>query len=151
MPPDDNPPFIALVERVDRALVAGLARAAAAGGFPQIRAAHNAVFATLGAEGSRVSDMAAGAGITKQSMAALVHDLEGLGIVEVGPDPTDGRAKLVSYTPRGWEVVRGGQSHLREVEEQIERLLGARELARVRAAMTRVASHYERQVPDQPE
>ena len=73
-------------------------------GHTEIRLAHNAVFATLHGEAGRTSDMAARAGITKQSMGEVVRELADLGILEVHPDPEDRRAKLVSYTdsrPRG--------------------------------------------------
>ena len=61
---EQAPHLIALVERAERALVTDLVSAAAQRGFPEVRASHNAVFATLRSEGSRVSDMAARAGIT---------------------------------------------------------------------------------------
>ncbi len=135
--------FLALVERVNRAMVADLVSGAAARGFPEIRQSHNAVFATLRAEGSRVSDMAARAGITKQSVAAIVRELEDAGLVTVGPDPTDGRAKLVTYTDRGWECVRGGASYLRELEETLVDLLGRERLDDLRGMLTEVADHFE--------
>lgn len=136
-------PFIALVERVDRALVADLVSAAAERGFPEVRISHNAVFATLRAEGSRVSDMAARAGITKQSVAAIVKDLEQAGIVTVSPDPADGRAKLVTYTERGWECVRSGEAYLREVDDALAALVGREQLDDLRRLLAVVADHFE--------
>lgn len=137
------PPFIALVERVDRALVADLVSGAAERGFPEVRVSHNAVFATLEAEGSRVSDMAARAGITKQSLAAIVRDLEGAGLVTVSPDPADGRAKVVRYTDRGWQCVRGGAAYLREVEDTLATLLGRERLDDLRDMLVAVADSFE--------
>ncbi|GAA5115691.1 winged helix DNA-binding protein [Alloalcanivorax gelatiniphagus] len=136
-------PFIALVERVDRALVRDLVTAAAERGFPEVRISHNAVFATLDAEGSRVSDMAARAGITKQSLAAMVKDLEQAGLVTVSPDPADGRAKVVTYTARGWECVHSGRAHLREVEEALAALVGRERLDDLRGMLALVAEHLE--------
>lgn len=144
MSTSERPPhFIALVERVNRALVADLVSAAAERGFPEVRPSHNAVFATLASEGSRVSDMAARAGITKQSLAAIVRDLEAAGLVTVSPDPADGRAKVVRYTARGWECVRGGSAYLREVEESLASLLGRDGLDDLRTALTAVAERFE--------
>jgi DNA-binding MarR family transcriptional regulator len=139
----DGVPFIGLVERVERALVADLVSAAAGRGFPEVRPSHNAVFATLEAEGSRVSDMAARAGITKQSLAAIVRDLEAAGLVTVSPDPADGRAKVVRYTERGWECVRGGSAHLRKVEKSLVSLLGRDGLDSLRTALVAVAERFE--------
>ena len=136
-------PFIALVERVDRALVADLVSAAAERGFPEVRVSHNAVFATLQAEGSRVSDMAARAGITKQSLAAIVKDLEGAGLVTVSPDPADGRAKVVRYTDRGWQCVRGGEAYLRDVEDSLATLIGRERLDDLRGLLAVVADSFE--------
>ena len=135
--------FLALVERVNRAMVADLVSGAAERGFPEVRQTHNAVFATLGSEGSRVSDMAARAGITKQSVAAIVRELEEAGLVTVGPDPTDGRAKLVTYTERGWECVKGGAGYLRELEETLADLLGRDRLDYLRGMLDEVAVHFE--------
>jgi DNA-binding MarR family transcriptional regulator len=140
---EDAPHLIALVERADRALVTDLVSAAADRGFPEVRASHNAVFATLEAEGSHVSDMAARAGITKQSVAAIVRDLEAAGLVTVSPDPADRRAKLVRYTDRGWQCARGGSAYLREVEEAMSELLGRDGLAELRASLAAVADALE--------
>ena len=139
----DLPPLIALVERTNRTLVADLVSAAAERGFPEVRVSHNAVFATLQAEGSRVSDMAARAGITKQSLAAIVKDLEGAGLVTVSPDPADGRAKVVKYTERGLQCARGGAAYLREVEEALATLIGRDRLDDLRELLVQTAVHFE--------
>jgi DNA-binding MarR family transcriptional regulator len=139
----DRPPLIALVERADRALVADLVSAAAERGFPEVRISHNAVFATLQAEGSRVSEMAARAGITKQSLAAIVKDLERAGLVTISPDPADGRAKVVKYTNRGWQCARGGAAYLREVEDAIATLIGRDRLDDLRELLDQTALHFE--------
>lgn len=134
-----------LVARVDEGLV-DLVSGAAERGFPEVRQSHNAVFATLRSEGSRVSDMAVRAGITKQSVAAIVRELEDAGLVAVGPDPTDGSAKLVTYTERGWQCVRGGAGYLRELEDTLVDLLGRERLDDLRETLADVAVHFEGRV-----
>lgn len=144
----DRPPLIAIVERAERALVADLVSAAAERGFPEVRVSHNAVFATLQAEGSRVSDMAARAGITKQSLAAIVKDLERAGLVTVAPDPADGRAKLVKYTDRGWQCARAGAAYLREVEDALADVVGSVRLDELRVLLDQTATHLETRVAE---
>ena len=146
MSTNEAPLFIALVERVNRAMVADLVSGAAARGFPEVRQSHNAVFATLRSEGSRVSDMAARAGITKQSLAAVVRELEAAGLVTVSADPTDGRAKMVTYTERGWECVKGGAGYLRELEDTLADLLGRERLDDLRGMLEEVAVHFETRI-----
>jgi DNA-binding MarR family transcriptional regulator len=140
---NEKTPLIALVERVDRALVADLVGSAAERGFPEVRLSHNAVFATLRTEGSRVSDMAARAGITKQSLAAIVKDLEAAGMVTVSPDPADGRAKVVRYTDRGQQCAHAGAAYLREVEEALASRIGRDRLDDLRELLDQVADHFE--------
>jgi DNA-binding MarR family transcriptional regulator len=140
---NEKAPLVALVERVDRALVADLVGSAAEHGFPEVRLSHNAVFATLRSEGSRVSDMAARAGITKQSLAAIVKDLEAAGMVTVTPDPADGRAKVVRYTDRGRQCAHAGAAYLREVEEALASQIGRDRLDDLRDLLDQVAVHFE--------
>ncbi len=73
-------------------------------GYDEVRLAHGAVFRHLSREGSRVTTLAERARMTKQSMAELVEYLRTRGYVELAADPTDGRAKLVKLTSRGWKV-----------------------------------------------
>jgi hypothetical protein len=70
-------------------------------GFSEIRPAHSSVVRHIAASGSRLTDLAARAGMTKQSMAYLVESLARDGFLSVGPDPLDGRAKLVRSRPGG--------------------------------------------------
>ncbi len=54
--------------------------------------------------GTRITELAERAMMTKQSMGQLVADMEGRGLVELATDPSDGRAKIVCLTARGWEM-----------------------------------------------
>ena len=93
-------------------------------GGADIKPAHNAVFAILGAEGARAADIAARAGITRQSMGEVIRDMVGLGILEMAPDPDDGRAKIVRYTDYGMEVAQQGYGHIMDVERVLRDALG---------------------------
>ena len=58
-----------------------------------------------------VSDLAAAERVRPQSMAQTVSDLEGDGLVERRPDPTDKRSKLVSLTREGNEALQADRRH----------------------------------------
>src|SRR6266700_5494044 len=90
------------VQEVIRRVSVGLADA----GFDDLRPAHTAVFQHIEAGGSRLTDLAERAQITKQSMGYLIDHLEERGYLERRPDPTDRRAALVCLTERGWAQVR---------------------------------------------
>lgn len=69
-------------------------------GITDITLAQARIAARIAPNGSRVSDLAEQARVTKQSAASLVEQLEKAGYVERVPDPSDGRARLVRLTPR---------------------------------------------------
>jgi DNA-binding MarR family transcriptional regulator len=75
-------------------------------GFTDITLAQARVAARVGPEGTRVTELAEQARVTKQSAAFLVEQLEAAGYVQRGPDPTDGRARLVRLTPRARQVAQ---------------------------------------------
>jgi DNA-binding MarR family transcriptional regulator len=104
------------------ALVARLHAELAAAGFPDIRPAHGCVLQYTERDGSRLTDLAQRANLTKPTVLAAVDDLERLGYAERLPDPGDGRAKLVRLTPRGAAAAAEGA----RIISSIERDWGAR-------------------------
>lgn len=131
-------PFIALVDKAARVLRVDMLRHAHRSGFTEIGDAHNAVFATLPPEGARASDMAARSGITRQSMGEVVRDMARLGMVEMVPDPSDRRAKIVRYTDYGRTVAQTGFTHILAVEDQLRDEFGDDDLATTRRVLLRV-------------
>jgi DNA-binding MarR family transcriptional regulator len=121
----DRKPLIALVDRVNRALQADMVQWAQGQGFSAARYAHNAVFGHLPShQGARTVDLADRAGMTRQSMGEVVRDLVELGLVEMVPDPDDGRAKLVRFTALGKEQATAGYRHITELEQRFVDELG---------------------------
>lgn len=67
---------------------------------------HGSVLGRLDREGPQsVSALALAERVRPQSMAQTVGDLEGDGLVERNPDPSDGRRQLVSLTATGKEAL----------------------------------------------
>jgi DNA-binding MarR family transcriptional regulator len=128
-------PFQEVVRRVS----AGLAEL----GFDDIRPAHTAVFQHLSSDGSRLTDLAERAQITKQSMGYLVDYLEQRGYVERRADPTDRRATLVFPTDRGWQQIRAALSIIATVEEEWTRRLGTRGMQQLRELLTQLDATTE--------
>jgi DNA-binding MarR family transcriptional regulator len=93
-------------------------------GIEGARVPHTHVTAYIKAEGSRLTDLAAQARMTRPAMAELVDDLQRLGIVERRPDPTDGRAKLICLTDQGWTAMRTGHQIIARLEAEYAQLIG---------------------------
>jgi DNA-binding MarR family transcriptional regulator len=67
----------------------------------QIGAAHIHITRHLALEGSRLTELAERAGMTKQAMGDLVNQCEAWGLVVREADPHDARARRVRFTPTG--------------------------------------------------
>ena len=104
-------------------------------GYPDVRLAHSALFAHIDPEGTRSSELAGRARITKQGMGQLVADLEKQGYVERVKDPVDRRAKLVRLTKKGRQHVREAREIIGEIEEAYALRLGNGRLETLRAIL----------------
>ncbi len=93
-------------------------------GFTDYRPTYQPVFQWCRPEGSRLTELAERAGVTKQSMGEIIDVLEQRGYVERVPDPTDGRAILIRRTPRGWEVNRIARQVVEQVQQEWAQALG---------------------------
>lgn len=114
---------------------------------PRIRVAHTTLFPHLSAEGIRPARLAARIGTSKQAVGALVADLVAWGLVERVPDPSDGRAVVVRWTPAGADAIRDGLAVLREIEEALGAVLGVQELERCRLTLLDVSAALQGPVP----
>jgi DNA-binding MarR family transcriptional regulator len=109
-------------------------------GFETIKPSHGAVFANIDVEGTRASELARRAGMTKQSMGELIADLEAKGYVERRSDPRDRRARVVVLTAAGREVDRAADSIIGAMERAYAKRLGDRGLAELKALLERLNS-----------
>ncbi|HWC23595.1 MAG TPA: MarR family transcriptional regulator [Flexivirga sp.] len=87
------------------------------------------VFQRVAPNGSRLTDLADQAQLTKQSTGVLVDQLENLGYVRRVPDPTDGRARLIVIEKRGRRVVKVAKAAAEEILAEWKSYLGTRNFA----------------------
>jgi DNA-binding MarR family transcriptional regulator len=104
--------------RTARLMVEDLTRRLEADGYAGVHPAYHAFFENVDPQGTRLTELAARADMTHQSMSELVAVLERRGWVERHPDPTDGRARLVRLTPEGRELTRRGLHHINAIEAE---------------------------------
>ncbi|MFD1145616.1 MarR family winged helix-turn-helix transcriptional regulator [Saccharothrix hoggarensis] len=112
--------------------------ALAEAGFDDVTPAQARVFHRIGPDGSRLTELAEAARITKQTAGFLVDQLERAGYVERTPDPTDARARLVRVAERGLRAIPVGLAAIAEVEREWTAHLGQRRMAALRDALTRL-------------
>ncbi|GAA4688679.1 winged helix DNA-binding protein [Pseudonocardia yuanmonensis] len=119
-----------------RAMEARVFAGLAAAGFADFTPAQARVFQRIAPGGSRLTDLAEQAGITKQSAGFLVDQLERSGYVERVPDPADGRARLVRIAERGARSVEASRGIVAEVEAEWTAHLGPRRMEELRGILS---------------
>ncbi len=123
-----NLPSSALLRTAYNALAARIFASVVSGTeFDDLRPSHGNVMEQLELEdGLRLTELAARAGMTAQSMGELVDDLEVKGYLERRPDPRDRRAKRIYLTTRGRKNTRVAKRATADVENYLAELLGER-------------------------
>jgi DNA-binding MarR family transcriptional regulator len=116
MQPDSQQPNLGILLFIAyRALEQRAHDAVLAAGITDITLAQARIAARIGPHGTRVSDLAEQARVTKQSSGFLVDQLERAGYVERVPDPADRRARLVRLTARAEKVIKTANAEVEQV------------------------------------
>ncbi len=101
-------------------------RAVRDAGFDDWTLAQCRVFQRIAPAGSRLTDLADQAQMSKQSAGVLVDQLERLGYVRRVPDPTDGRARMIVIEQRGRRAAEVAMATLEEILAEWKAYLGTR-------------------------
>jgi DNA-binding MarR family transcriptional regulator len=128
-------PYRALERRVFDAL--------AAAGYDDFTPAQARVFQRIAPDGSRLTDLAEQAQITKQSTGFLVDALERAGYVDRVQDPTDARARLVRVADRGAKAVALTTAVIAEVEAEWSAYLGKQRMTQLRQILTQLREYTD--------
>ena len=90
----------------------------------QVSAAHVHITRHLAQNGSRLSELAARAGMTKQAMGDLVTQCEAWGLVQRLPDARDGRARRIVFTPDGQAWLKAFEVAVAQAEREFRAEVG---------------------------
>jgi DNA-binding MarR family transcriptional regulator len=96
------------------------------------------VLQRIGPDGTRLTELAEAAQVTKQTAGFLVDQLEKAGYVERVPDPTDGRARLVRVTEKAKGAAPVAEAEIARIEAEWERHIGKRRMAQLREALEKL-------------
>ena len=124
--PDGRPLLGALLRLASQSMNERFANWIASSGYENLQPAHSAVIQPLWEmpAGARVTTLARASALTKQSMSALVSDLERAGYVTRVTDPDDARAVRVRLTAQGRSYARAARAFARSVEKEWAAFVG---------------------------
>jgi DNA-binding MarR family transcriptional regulator len=123
-----------------RAFEVEVAEALAERDLDGLRPAFGSVFAHVDPTGTQLAELARRAGMTKQAMAAIVSEMQDLGLVRRVEDPEDGRGRLVVVTAKGRRRLSQAARAVANVEARVRRRLGERRYETLRGALDELTS-----------
>jgi DNA-binding MarR family transcriptional regulator len=124
-----------LLGRADLLFAEGVTRAMHERGFAGIRLVHIALIRNVDENGTRISEIARRAGMTKQATGQLVAEFVELGYIRLIPDPDDGRAKVARYTAKGKRLLVAIVASIEQTEDAVSEKIGPTQLAALKAAL----------------
>ena len=123
-PAEPPPHLLAALDGVRTRLRGAMETRAAMAGV-SLRGSHARVLYLIGPEGTRQTELAEGAWITKQAIGRRIREMADQGLVSVEPDPDDGRATIVRRTRAGDELRGRVDAMIAEVEHELATIVGA--------------------------
>jgi DNA-binding MarR family transcriptional regulator len=134
-------PLPALLTQVKEAALHKMRGRLAEEGYGDIREGYGCVFGFIDIdEGSRLTELAERAGLTKQAVGEVIPELEQLGYVTREPDPRDRRAKIIKLTPKGRDACLTGRRLFAEIEREWAEEFGDELLTALREAAERISA-----------
>ena len=100
-----------------------------------VTSAQSLLFAYLPIEGTTQSNLARRLGVTRQAINELVRGLERQGLVDVVPDPTSGRSKLVKPTQLGRRSIELALEAFVALETELRARIGSGAVTNLRRAL----------------
>jgi DNA-binding MarR family transcriptional regulator len=90
----------------------------------QVGAAHIHITRHLATQGSRLTELAKSAGMSKQAMGTLVAQCEAWGMVTRSPDPLDARAQQLRFTETGLAWLEAYREAVEQAELELRQAVG---------------------------
>jgi DNA-binding MarR family transcriptional regulator len=112
-------------------------------GHPQARISHISLTRNLDLKGTRVSELARRAGMTKQAMGELVSQCAALKLVVANTDPWDKRARIVQFTPDGRRWLDAFRHAVDQAESEMRDEVGSMSLDVLRGALALYGAGYD--------
>lgn len=131
----EQPPVALLMFIAHRAAEGRILDAIHRAGYTDLTMAQARITARLAPNGTRISDLARQAQVTKQTATTLIDRLEQGGYVERIVDPTDARARLVRIGLRGREILPIARAEEAAIEAEWTAYLGPCRMAQLRDAL----------------
>lgn len=104
-------------------------------GGAKLTHAQSLVMMNIGEGITRPSAIAERLGVSRQAVHASIRELNRLGLIDIVPDPEDGRATIATLNRKGEPARVLAIKVLEDLEEELARRIGKREVVQFRRAL----------------
>nr|WP_237351639.1 MarR family transcriptional regulator [Rhizobium sp. ACO-34A] len=111
-------------------------------GHSETRIAHVNLTRNLDIGGTRLTELARRAEMSKQAMGELVEQCAQMGLVERSDDPSDRRARLVTFTPAGIVWLEAFRDAVDLAENEMREELGEDLMDAILEGLSRYAAEF---------
>jgi DNA-binding MarR family transcriptional regulator len=102
-------------------------------GHNDLKMSFATVLAHAGFDNTRLSDIAAINGLSKQAVSQTARELVELGYIRLVPDPEDARARIITLTARGRALIADSLSSIDAIRSEAAQLIGSERMAEFEA------------------
>lgn len=108
-------------------------------GHSQLRLNFEPYIALAGGNGARLSEIAEVLGVSRQAANQTANQIEAAGYLQRSPDPSDGRAKLITQTARARTLVKQGTRQAAIVQARFSDIVGAETMTDASLTLARLS------------
>lgn len=103
-----------------------------AAGYEPLSRTQSMIMTNVGDGMTRPSELARNLGVSRQAVHQLLADMEARNLVELIPDPSDARAKIVRFSRRGKDIGRVALQATANMEALIAERIGKKSLTELK-------------------
>jgi DNA-binding MarR family transcriptional regulator len=119
-------------------------------GHAEARPVHGFALQAIGPDGATVSELGRRLGISKQAAAKTAAGLEQIGYVTRRPSDRDGRAVVLTWTPRGAEMLDLSAAIFEDLRESWVRRLGSERVTDIEDGLAEIVARSTVRIGDLP-
>ena len=143
-------PLIVYATSISNALDFQLKQINSDKGHPPLKRSYWHILEKIARKGTRINDLAAMNGISKQAISQLAAEIEKAGYIERMDDPADRRSKQLVPTAGGMRLIGHTLDSTRRIEAQVEQLLGQEDFNTLKQSLWQYLQLAEYRHNEQP-
>jgi DNA-binding MarR family transcriptional regulator len=135
--------LLRLLFRTTHAMNSEMARRVRERGWEKFQPTFTSLLSHLDTEGTTITTLATRMGTSRQAVSQLARVIEGIGLIERVPHPTDGRSVVVRHTAAGRRILLDALEVMAEIEAEYAERTGEPEVKELKRLLTHLLGEID--------